>query len=286
MLEALSHSLSRVCLTALSLARGFHFTPRTYLSRAMEMVFGRYEESNARLFDALIRPGDTVVEVGANIGYFTRRYARLAGPRGRVLAFEPNPVVLPILRKNVRGRPWVSVHPCGLADVRSRLPFYSGSNTAVASSSREYTARYTADGSGNSVREYEIEVMPGDVALAEAGVAGVSFIKIDVEGMEIDVLRGLEHTLRSNPELVVFCEFNPSALHYRGASPEDLLQVLLGLGFTPNLVHRGSLEPITTTNLQEVCAAFAQAGYADLISYRERAARLSLETLRETISGR
>src|SRR6186713_2465665 len=104
MLETLNHSLSRACLTAvsLSLARGFQFSPRTYLSRALEMAAGRYEESNARLFDALIKPGDTVVEVGANIGYFTCRYAKLTGPRGRVLAFEPNPMVLPILQRNVR----------------------------------------------------------------------------------------------------------------------------------------------------------------------------------------
>lgn len=286
MLETLNHGLSRACLTALSLARGFEFFPRTYLSRAVEMAAGRYEASNARLFDALIQPGDTVVEVGANIGYFTRRYAKLTGSRGRVLAFEPNPMVLPILRKNVRRHPQVTVYECGLAGVGERLPFYSGSNTAVASANREYTRRHTAGGHGATIAEFEVVMRRGDDALADADVKRADFIKIDVEGMEIEVLRGLESTLRRSSEVIVFCEFNPCALGYRGASSGALLACLLELGFHPHLVHGGQLRAITRENAPEICAAFAEGGYADLISFKEGAARVSIGTLRNSFTGR
>ena len=67
----------------------------------MVLSSGTYEPEETRLFRSKCRPGDTVIDVGANVGWYTVIASKLVGKKGRVIAFEPEPVNFAILKKNV-----------------------------------------------------------------------------------------------------------------------------------------------------------------------------------------
>jgi FkbM family methyltransferase len=132
-------------------------------------------------------PGDTSLDVGANIGYMTLVLARSAGPRGRVVSFEPCPAVLPVLRLNVEN--WrrleiapIEIHEIALSDRdgegRLGVPSVSDGNWGVASL---------------EVKEGGISVKLGRLDSLEPGGAGI--LKVDVEGHEADVLSGAQKLL-------------------------------------------------------------------------------------------
>src|SRR5262245_3941932 len=73
----------------------------SYIGRSLD-IYGEYSEGEIDLFRQLLRPGDVAVDVGANIGALTIGMARLVGPSGAVLAFEPQRVIFDILAQNIR----------------------------------------------------------------------------------------------------------------------------------------------------------------------------------------
>src|SRR6185436_7645314 len=91
---------------------------------------GTYEPETTRLVHKLVRPGMTVVDVGASVGYYSRLCGRLVGSRGRVYAFEPHPTIVELLRHNVRGYPQVVVYPLAVAARRTVTTLYIGRSGA------------------------------------------------------------------------------------------------------------------------------------------------------------
>lgn len=137
---------------------------------------------------ARLRPGDGVfVDVGANSGQhsmFMSRYAKA------VHAFEPFPPVLARFRRmlEINKITNVTVHAVGLGRESARLPF------------DERSLSFAPAGRTSP----ELEIVPGDTALSEAGVARVDLIKMDIEGFEKSALLGLAETLRRDRPVVVF----------------------------------------------------------------------------------
>jgi FkbM family methyltransferase len=153
---------------------------------------GLYDLTVSEILARLIEPGDTVVDAGANIGYMSVLAARLAGERGRVLAFEPHPALFDILRGNVANNHGaaapVTCHgnalggSCGKA--RLQLPTDFAMNDGVATVVGE---------SSDGMPAIEIEVITLDAVL---GADRVGVLKLDVEGYEVEVLRGAATALR------------------------------------------------------------------------------------------
>jgi FkbM family methyltransferase len=178
-------------------------------------------KAEQRLMNRLIRPGMTVVDVGANIGLYSLFLAGLVGPQGRVIAFEPDPDLVALLRANctANGVGNVEAHHAALGSkadrlMLQRLTINSGENH-LGSKGREAFRR-------------PVEV---DVAAFDALLPGSrpDFVKIDVQGWELNVLRGMEATLReSNP--VVFVEFWPDGLRRAGSEPIELFSFVRDLG--------------------------------------------------------
>lgn len=84
----------------------------------MTWAWKRYRgERVLAVMDAVVLPGDALVDIGANWGLYTARMAHLVGPGGQVDAFEPNPGHMGTLRSLARGRPYVAVHSMALSDV-------------------------------------------------------------------------------------------------------------------------------------------------------------------------
>ncbi len=175
-----------------------------------------------RLLDQLVRPGATVVDVGANIGYNTVHAARLAGPRGRVIALEPTPDNLEVLRRNVESAQLENVLIEPLAAGRAlgiRDFFVRGARSAVNSLFAESCYASVTD-------VLKVAVSPLDDVVKGA----VDVVKIDVEGAEIDVLEGMARLLRAPPKALIV-EWHPLLQTMAGYAPDELPRWLLGRGW-------------------------------------------------------
>jgi len=110
----------------------FHLDLRTYPDCCM--AFGLYELDTARIIRKLLRPGDTFVDGGANIGYFSLIAAKAVGPAGRVHAFEPQPDNRRRLEEHVAMNSLskvVTIHPVALSDARGRMELHTYENPAA-----------------------------------------------------------------------------------------------------------------------------------------------------------
>jgi FkbM family methyltransferase len=197
-----------------------------------------------------LRPGMSVLDVGAHLGYLTLQAARAVGPSGRVYAFEPNPETLGYLRRNVRDNGAVDrvrVLQVALSDAGGTAPFYV---TPAGDESRLYRHPTEARRVMARVARGD-DVLPADLT--------VDLVKLDVEGAELAALAGLERTLvAASPALKLFVECNPSALLHAGASSRLLLRRLRELGFSPRLIDEAerrvvpagdAIEGVTYVNL-------------------------------------
>lgn len=201
------------------------------------MTSGFFEEGLTRTMLALIRPGMTVVDVGAHIGYFTLLSAFLVGDAGQVMSFEPTPSTRELLLRNVAGLSNVMVLPRAAWNERTTLRL------------RDFGGRFSAFNSFTvprapiaAHRAIDVEAVPVDDEI-EAGGLRPDFIKIDVESAERQVLEGLTRTLErarpivslevgdvgvpgvwSTADLIAFMESRSgyAAFEWRGGSLEPL----------------------------------------------------------------
>ena len=163
--------------------RGLWWSPGSR-GKIARMLLGSYEPAQTQRFVELIGKGDVFFDVGANAGYYTLLGARLVGPRGQVLAFEPEPNNAFFLRRHVdwNGLSNVIVLETAVGCDDGSVWFSPGSGTG--------TGRVGATG------EYEVAVCRIDTLLE--GVDRLpTHIKIDVEGAECDVLEGAQRTIKT-----------------------------------------------------------------------------------------
>ncbi|MCD1260481.1 FkbM family methyltransferase [Paenibacillus athensensis] len=159
-------------------------------------------------FARLIRPGDTVVEVGGHIGYMSLYFARLAGHTGCVHVFEPGPNNWPYIAGNVAGKRNIVLDRRGVGSACGALTLYlddlTGQNNSFVPHFEGFAANCRNAYVGQPpVEEARVEVVTLD-AYAEAAGVRPDFIKIDVEGFELEVARGMTGLLeRDKPALMI-----------------------------------------------------------------------------------
>lgn len=190
-----------------------------------------YEPATDELMRSLISDGDTVVDVGANVGWFSMLAARLVGPTGRVLAIEPNPANCRLVERSAADN--------GFAQITV---------LAVAASDRSGMAALETDGSNGRMIlldrapasalscSFVVPLEPLDELVRRAGLERVDVLKIDVEGAEALVLRGASDILaRHRPAIV--CEVFPALMRTTaGVEPRAFLGELRRLGYRLSVV--------------------------------------------------
>jgi FkbM family methyltransferase len=190
----------------------------------LEILLRWYDRDSIAFCRRLLRRGMVVVDVGAHMGYYTRLCAELVGREGQVLALEPHPENLAVLRRNTWGHRYQNVQISGAAageiDREAQLHWSAGS-----------TNHSLVSGFTPCVHQSGVTVRSLDALLADFGFTRVDFVKIDVEGAEPRVLSGLETTIALNPQLTILIECNAKALTAAGGSPEKLLAQLAGFEF-------------------------------------------------------
>jgi FkbM family methyltransferase len=186
---------------------------------------GDYEARFSRELLEAVRVGDTVWDVGANVGVYAAQFAERGA--ANVVCFEPAPAAVAALRQRFPEGSTVAksvqIVPIALADRRSTATF-----SADGSSPDNQIG--TADGTKPTV---EVQVYSADEALVEFALPTPNVIKIDVEGYELEVIEGLTGVLSSKELRSVFVEVHFSLLHNRklDRAPAAILQTLRQYGF-------------------------------------------------------
>lgn len=211
---------------------------------------GAFEESETRLFEKSIKPGMVVVDIGANIGYYSLIASGLVGRKGRVYAFEPEPKNHGILLQNIRENNFVNIVPVKLA---------LSDRKGIA---RLYTDKSNEGGnslSGTNVmdRQGSVDVQTTTMDSYFGGNAGgfkVDFIKIDVEGAEGLVFKGAKKVLK-NRRLKIMMEFCPYFLRNMGTDPLGLLERMHALGFRIKCIdgETGRTMEMAAGKIAELC---------------------------------
>jgi FkbM family methyltransferase len=211
--------------------------PRDYLLIWLYYL-GTFEPYCLSLLPRFLSPGGTMLDVGANLGVYTLTAAKQVGPGGRVISVEAVPTVAAALRENINrnGCSWVTVveAAAGAGEGEAKIGKPTGSNN-----SGEFMVGDHGDGEGT----FSVRVRTLDDILAEAGVAKVDFVKMDIEGSEFDALRGASRLLRvDRPAFVI--ELNEDALRRRGSSADAVVSLFREAGYSGQTVGRKGLTPL------------------------------------------
>lgn len=231
-----------------------------FYARAYFFYKKRREAPQTALIRRLAQPGTLAIDVGANIGYFTMIMANAVGPSGAVLAFEPDVRNLELLRMTLRR------HRVGNARiVPSALGDYSGRAELWVNADHPADHRmYPFNGHAGG---YQIDIITFDDFMSVYGDARrVSVVKIDVQGAELRVLRGMQDTLVRHPLAHLLLEVSPDHLAEGGTRFGEVRDFLVGLGFAPFAVAaRGTVRP---TSWETVEAVARRNGYTDVLCSR------------------
>lgn len=188
---------------------------------------GSHEKTLMRVLEKVLKPGGVCIDAGANIGDITLLAAELVGPSGRVFAFEIASTTLPRLRKNIElnRASNVEVVVAAVCEVNEPVEFHLGSGTDSGSSSLTKPHDYC----GQSI------TVPGtrlDDFVAGRNLGRINLIKMDIEGAELNALRGCERLLTAAEPPVIVFEFHRIAAERMGWHLKDAQKYLEDYGYT------------------------------------------------------
>jgi FkbM family methyltransferase len=193
------------------------------------LYFSDFEGETRSFFEAFVRPGDTFLDIGANVGLYTLTAARAVGPHGRVHAFEPCSQTFERLLENVKlnGFGNISCHRVALSheNARAQLTLVNSGFDAWNSLGTPYM--------GETVGAETVTTVTLDSFVREHAIAGRRcVVKIDVEGWENHVLRGAQDFLAGDDAPLLCVEFTEEAATLAGTSCDELYRALERLGYS------------------------------------------------------
>jgi FkbM family methyltransferase len=200
-----------------------------------QIAAGSYEALEVKLFKESLAADMVVVDVGANVGYYTLIAARIVGSGGHVFAFEPDPRTLAALRGNVVANGFRNVTVIGKAasDTEGNCELY-------LDSSANRTSLYQSASLERVTRREQVATTTVDEVL---GQLRPDVVKIDIEGAEPAALRGMRRSLKS--ETVLFLEFAPPVLVSAGTDVDEFRNYLLHHFARVEMIAGGRLLPFT-----------------------------------------
>jgi len=247
-----------VCRTGLMSTR----LGRGVFLAAYERYKGIWDADHLEALATLVRPGATVIDVGANVGFYTRRFAEWVRPGGEVIAIEPEEVNFASLKRVIARRGLVNV--LGVQAVASesagslylqKNPFHPADHriaeaASVATNGRCDGTAAPPPGQGSCVKVRAVTV---DGVLRERGWPKVSLIKIDVQGAEERVLRGAMGALRELRP-AVFMEVDQAALRAMGSSAESVLELMGSCRYEPHRIVNRRPVRVSRAEAAKLCS--------------------------------
>jgi FkbM family methyltransferase len=200
-------------------------------------VHGYWEKMESDLIRRYVRPGMTVLDLGANIGYYTLLFSELVGEHGRVIAFEPEPKCYQTLVKNVAGLRLKNVEVVQAAawHETGELAFFTNESDAMDHSA----IPVRGIPSTKHVRAVAIDDVAGDITC--------DFIKMDIQGAEGHALQGMQLLLQRHLPQAMITEFWPASLTVAGTPPRELFNLLAGMGYTIEAINEEEQRVVPVT---------------------------------------
>lgn len=179
------------------------------------------------LIKNIVRPGMTVIDIGANIGFYTKILSHLVGPWGTVYAFEPDPENFSRLSQNLSQFPNIRLIPKALGSENTTLNLYISSELNVDHQTYDI---------GENRRQIPVPCTTLDNFLGTK--TKLDFLKIDIQGFDYFALLGAVRVLKRSPRCTIMGEYWPYGLKKSGIKPEKYLQLIRSLGFTIRMFGR------------------------------------------------
>ncbi len=234
-------------------------TGSLYAHRTGDMIgdrmrmFGYFDWRVLALAAEYTKPGDTIIEIGANTGSETVGFAQIVGPTGSVIAFEPEPTVVKVLQTNLKinGFAQVLIVPAAVSDRSGSLTFVSpgGDNSGVGH------VAGAGESTGVTVRAVTLNEF-SSWSWHTCIDGGAAFMSMDAEGSEVAVLRGGDEYLRRyRPVMVV--EAAPRHLERAGEGIGSLLAALKALEYEPYDIRAFGVRPIVASD----CTGYYQQNW-------------------------
>jgi len=186
-------------------------------------VLGRFEPNTHQAIETFLSKGSTFIDIGVNKGDYALLSARIVGQHGKVFAFEPAPMNCSWIKKSIKlnGYTNIELHEIALSDANG------SAELRLADRSCEHTLLPIQRGRVHQAIAVKIQTL--DDFLETVGwTKPIAMIKIDVEGAELNVLKGATKTLSANKDIIVLMDIHPSL----GVNPKDICTYLEDKGFT------------------------------------------------------
>jgi FkbM family methyltransferase len=177
-----------------------------------------------------LRPGDRAVDAGANVGFFTLLMAKLVGPTGRVYAIEPHPENVRRLKLNIEANSLLNVEVIEKAawETERDLSLYTSSDSG------ENSLRKPANATGSrTVSTLRLDSLPVP-----------RLVKLDIEGAEVQALKGMAHWFTAPVLPIIVCELNSQALDRFGHTPKTIRRMMFDAGYDTYLPHADGILPV------------------------------------------
>lgn len=210
-------------------------------------IHGSYESFETELVKKIVKKGNIVLDIGANIGYYTLVFSKLVDVEGKVFAFEPELENFRLLEKNVLLNKYSNV-------ILENVALSNKNGTAKLYLSEERNGMHRIYPSHFCQEKYlEVDMISLDDYFKNKTLnKEISFIKIDVEGSEFGVLQGMKNLLEKNKHLKILIEFNPSGIKEFGANPKDVLNLLQQYGFKIYIVDTRKNELVLIEDMEDL----------------------------------
>ena len=194
--------------------------PKSYIRTFQAYILcGGWEELTTEMFEQVVKEGNVVVDVGANLGYYTLLAARLVGKKGRVYAFEPEPINYSLLLKNIElnGYDNVVAVQKAISNVTEKVRLFLD---------KKDTGAHTIYHPGDKREFIEVESVTLDEFFKNKKYP-INVIKMDVEGAEMAAFSGMDRIIKENENLKMFVEFYLPGIARSGGSPQEFIRRLL-----------------------------------------------------------
>lgn len=227
------------------------------LYKPMYTLFkNKQDQFEIALLKKYIHAGDTVLDIGANIGYYANILSNIVEKKGSVHCFEPDETNFRYLQTATSSLANCVINNKAVGPKTEKLKIYTSKNLNV--DHRTYKPE-------DYDKEIEIDALSVDDYVStlllkqnenekqnEWKNKKIDFIKIDIQGFEMQALQGMKNTLRNNPNIKLISEFWPYGLRKAGSSVTAYFEELTALGFTCYLLEKKSLKKLSLEDVKTI----------------------------------
>lgn len=198
-------------------------------SELSRYIFNGFEKTEVSFLQRILQPGDTFIDVGANIGLFSLYAAKAVAETGTVIAFEPTPDIFNRFKENIELNNFKNIKAVniGLSDAKASLHLNVSENGLDGWN----TFAKSNDGMFSGSIEVPVDTLDNYVNENNISPKKLRFIKIDVEGWEIPVIKGALKTINANEDIILMVEFTESNATAAGYAIGDLYDIVVEQGF-------------------------------------------------------